>query len=297
MRFTLRSAFAATLLCGGFAAGLAQVEVPPLTARVTDLTGTLTPEQTASLEEKLRSFEERKGSQLAVLIVSTTEPEDIAEFGIRVAEAWKLGRKGIDDGVILLVAKDDRRMRIEVGYGLEGVLPDAIAKRVIAETITPHFKQGNYYGGIDAALDQMIKVIDGEPLPEPDREWSPSPGGADWLVVALVLTVIGGSILRVLFGRMGGAFATGGITAVVTYLITHILPIAAVIGVLGFILALMFGGFGGPRGWSNRGRGGGNGGWSTGWGGGGFGGGSFGGGGGFSGGGGGFGGGGASGSW
>ncbi len=293
MRLAFRNALAVALL-GGIATTLALIEVPPLTARVTDLTGTLTAEQRAQLEEKLRTFEERKGSQLAVLIAPTTEPEDIAQLGIRVAEAWQLGRKGVDDGAILIVAKDDRRLRIEVGYGLEGVLPDAIAKRIIEETIAPRFKQGDFYGGIAVGLDQMIKVVDGEPLPEPDRGWAPPPGGADWLVVALVLAVIGGGILRVLFGRMGGAAATGGITGIVVYLITHIVPIAAGIGVLGFFLALLFGGFGGPRGWSSRGRGGGSGGWSTGWGGGGFGGG---GGGGFSGGGGGFGGGGASGSW
>ncbi|HSD74103.1 MAG TPA: YgcG family protein [Steroidobacteraceae bacterium] len=292
MRRTFPIAFAAALLCGA-ALSVAQVAVPPLKARVTDLTGTLTAEQSAALEAKLRALEERKGSQLAVLIVPTTEPEDIAEFGIRVGETWKLGRKGVDDGAILIVAKDDRRMRIEVGYGLEGPLPDAIAKRIVAETITPHFKQGDFYGGIDAGVDQMIKVVEGEPLPEPDRGWSPGPGGGDWLVVALVLTVIAGSVLRLLFGRMGGALATGGVVGFVTYLITHILPIAGLIGVAGFILSLLFGGSGGPRGWVSRGRHGGLGGWT----GGGFGGGSFGGGGGFSGGGGGFGGGGASGSW
>jgi uncharacterized protein len=184
-------------------------------------------------------------------------------------------------------------MRIEVGYGLEGPLPDAIAKRIVAETITPHFKQGDYYGGIDAGLDQMIKVVDGEPLPEPDRGWSPGPRGGDWLVVALVFTVIGGSILRLFFGRMGGALATGGVAGVVAYLITRFLLIAGVVGLAAFFIALVSGGFGGRRGWASRGRGGGFGGWS----GGGLGGGSFGGGGGFSGGGGGFGGGGASGSW
>ena len=273
----------------------AQIDVPPLRARVTDLTGTLSPEQTASLEEKLRAFETRKGSQIAVLIVPTTEPEDLAEFGIRVATAWKLGRKGVDDGAILLVAKNDRRMRIEVGYGLEGVIPDAIAKRIIADTITPHFKQGDYYGGINAGVDQMIRLVDGEPLPEPDRRWTGSPGVGQWLTTILVLVVIGGSILRVIFGRTGGAIATGGLTGLIAYVITRVVPVAAGIGVLGFFLALLFGGFGGPRGWSSRGRGGG--GWGT-WPGGGFGGGGGGfGGGGFSGGGGGFGGGGASGSW
>jgi uncharacterized protein len=189
-------------------------------------------------------------------------------------------------------------MRIEVGYGLEGPLPDAIAKRIVAETITPYFKQGDFYGGIDAGLDQMIKVVDGEPLPEPDRGWSPPPGGADWLFIALVLFVIGGGVLRALLGRMGGALATGGIAGTLAYFITKVLPIAGFVGLAGFIVALLFGGFGGPGGWVSRGRRGGFGGWTDGgFGGGGLGGGSFGGGGGFSGGGGGFGGGGASGSW
>jgi uncharacterized protein len=292
MRLIYAIPLCAALLCGDIALANAQVAVPPLTARVTDLTGTLNREQSAALEEKLRAFEERKGSQLAVLIVPTTEPEDIAGFGIRVAEAWKLGRKGVDDGAILIVAKNDRRLRIEVGYGLEGVLPDALARLIIAETITPYFKQGDFYGGIDAGLDQMIRVVDGEPLPEPDRKWSPPPGGMDWIAVILVLIVIGGGVLRVLLGRVGGALATGGITGTIVYFLTHVLPIAGVAGVVGFVLALIFAGFGGPRGWVSHGRRGGFGGWTS-RGGGGF----SGGGGGFSGGGGGFGGGGASGSW
>jgi uncharacterized protein len=298
MRLMRRCIPAATLLlCGGIVAALAtaQVAVPRLAARVTDQTGTLSAEQSSQLERKLAAFEERKGSQLAVLIVPTTEPEDIAEFGIRVAEAWKLGRENVDDGAILLVAKDDRRMRIEVGYGLEGALPDAVARRITDETISPRFKQGDFYGGIDAGLEQIIKVIDGEPLPEPDRSWSPPPGAGDWVTVALVLVVIAGSVLRLLFGRMGGALATGGIAGVIAYFITRLLAIAAGVALAGFILTLLFGRFGGPRGWSSHRRGG-DGGWSGGWGGGGFGGGGFGGGG-FSGGGGGFGGGGASGSW
>ena len=171
MRLNAGFAFACALLCGGIGlvaplrALYAQVQVPPLQGRITDLTHTLSAEQAATLEQKLQAFEAKKGSQIAVLIVPTTEPEDIAAFGIRVAEAWKLGRKGVDDGAILIVAKDDHRMRIEVGYGLEGVMPDAIARRIVANTMAPHFKQGDYYGGIDAGVDQMIRIIDGEPLP------------------------------------------------------------------------------------------------------------------------------------
>ena len=272
----------------------AQIEVPALHARVTDLTGTLTAEQTSAFEQKLRDFETRKGSQIALLIVPTTEPEDIAEFGIRVADAWKLGRKGVDDGAILLVAKDDRRMRIEVGRGLEGVMPDVIAGRIVSDTIAPLFKQGDFYGGINAGLDQMIRVVDGEPLPAPDHKWSGPPSSGQWFTTALILVIIASTFLRAIFGRTFGALATGGVSGVIAYVITRVVPIAAGVAAIGFFIALLFGGFGGGRGWSNRGRGGFGGGFGS-WGGGG--GGSFGGGGGFSGGGGGFSGGGASGSW
>ena len=151
--------------------------MPQLEARVTDLTGTLTAAQQSSLEEKLKAFEERKGAQIAVLILPTTEPEDIAQFGVRLMETWKLGRKGVDDGAVLIVAKEDRELRIEVQYGLEGVLTDATSSRIINETIVPLFKQGDFYGGINAGLDQMLRVVDGEPLPEPDQAWKDAPAG------------------------------------------------------------------------------------------------------------------------
>src|SRR5450432_1295213 len=143
----------------------ADVAVPALKSRVTDLTGTLTVEQTGALEQRLAAFEAKKGSQIAVLMLASTKPEEIEQFSIRVAEAWKIGRKGTDDGLILVIAKDDRRLRIEVGYGLEGAIPDAVAKRVISETITPRFKAGDYYGGVSAGVDQLIKLVDGEKLP------------------------------------------------------------------------------------------------------------------------------------
>ena len=149
---------------------VADVAVPPLNARVTDLTGTLSGEAVTRIEAKLADLEARKGSQIAVLIVPTTQPEEIEQFGIRVADAWKLGRKGVDDGAILMVAKNDRRVRIEVGRGLEGALPDAIANRIIDETVTPHFKTADFDGGIEAGVDQMIAVVNGEPLPEPDKK-------------------------------------------------------------------------------------------------------------------------------
>src|SRR5262245_38066835 len=152
-------------------AAWAQVAVPPLKGRVTDLTGTLKPEQIASLEQMLQSFEARKGSQIAVLMLPTTAPETIEQYSLRVAEQWKVGRKKVDDGVVLVVAKNDRTVRIEVGYGLEGALNDATANRIIREVIVPRFREGDFYGGIAAAADRMIRVIDGEALPEP----SPGP--------------------------------------------------------------------------------------------------------------------------
>jgi uncharacterized protein len=266
----------------------ADVAVPPLAARVTDLTGTLSGEAVTRIEAKLAAFEAKKGSQIAVLMVPTTQPEEIEQFGIRVAEAWKLGRKKVDDGAILIVAKDDRRVRIEVGYGLEGALPDAIANRIITETITPHFKQGDYDGGVEGGVDQMISVVDGEPLPAPDKKWEPGPGFGQLLPILLVVVVVASGILRALFGRVFGSVATGGLAGGIAFLLSHLLPVGLGAGVIGFLFALLLGA---SRGWST-----GAGGWGGMGGMGGMGGGS-GGGGGFSGGGGGFGGGGASGSW
>ena len=149
------------------ACAIADVAVPPLRARVTDLTATLSAQQRAELEQTLAAFEAKKGSQLAVLIVPTTQPETVEQFAVRVEERWKLGRKGVDDGVLLLIAKEDRKLRIEVGYGLEGVLNDATAKRIIAEEIVPRFKQNDFAGGITAGVARIIRVVDGEPLPPP----------------------------------------------------------------------------------------------------------------------------------
>lgn len=262
----------------------AQVAVPELSRRVTDLTATLSADQIAALENKLAAFEAQKGSQIAVLIVPTTQPEDIAQFGIRVADQWKIGRKKIDDGAILIVAKDDRQLRIEVGYGLEGAIPDAIAKRVTAETITPFFKAGDFYGGIDAGVRQLMRLIEGEPLPPPNP--SNSGGGDDGAFVILVAGgIVAGWLLSALIGRpAAGGIAALGSGAAGAFLLgfTPLLLFVAAI-----VFAGVASGFGRGGGWSSGGGGGFGGGGS--WGGGG--GGSWGGGGG------GFGGGGASGSW
>jgi len=276
----------------------AEVAVPPLTARVTDLTGTLSGEAVTRIETKLANFEAKKGSQIAVLIVPTTQPEEIEQFGIRVAEAWKLGRKGVDDGAILIVAKHDRRVRIEVGQGLEGALPDAIANRIVTEAITPHFKLGDYDRGVEAGVDKMISVVNGEPLPEPDRKWEHRSGLGHLLPLLLVVVFVASGVLRAIFGRLLGSVATGGLAGGLVWALSHLLPIGVGAGVVAFLFAMLTGST--SRGWSaGRGWGGGfGGGLGGGFSGGGFGGGGGGGGGGgFSGGGGGFSGGGASGSW
>ncbi len=290
------------LACGLPAAAQDLQPVPKLTARVTDLTGTLTAEQQNALEQKLAAFEAAKGSQLAVLIVPTTKPEEIEQYSIRVVEQWKLGRgtvsgKRVDDGALLIIAKDDHRLRIEVGYGLEGVLTDAMSNRIITETITPAFRQGNYYAGIDSGLDQMMKLIDGEPLPPPERQWQGGHrGGSPGIFPELLFAVLIGSVvLRGIFGKTLGSAFTGAGAGLLVYLGGYALALAGVAAVGAFLITLLMGFAGSGSGWSSGTRGGLGGGWG-GLGGGGFGGGGFGGGG-FGGGGGGFGGGGASGGW
>ena len=272
--------------------------IPPLTARVTDLTGTLTSQQQSTLEQKLAAFEASRGSQLAVLIAPTTQPEEIEQYSIRVVGQWKLGRgqvggKRVDDGALLLIAKNDHRMRIEVGYGLEGVLTDAVCNRIISETIAPAFRRGDFYGGIDAGLEQMMRLIQGEPLPPPQPQWQSGRHreGSNLLVPLVFAVLVGSSLLRAIFGRTVGSVLTAGMAGGLVWLALHVLLLAGLAAIVAFVFA-MAAGLARGSGWSSYPRAGGFGG---GWGG--FGGGLGGGGGGFSGGGGGFGGGGASGSW
>ena len=269
--------------------------IPKLGARVTDLTGTLTAGQQTALEQKLSAFESAKGAQLAVLIVPTTQPEPIEEYSIRVVDAWKLGRKGVDDGALLIVAKDDHKVRIEVGRGLEGVLTDALSNRILDETVKPAFRQGDFYGGIDAGLEQMMKLVSGEPLPPPEREWQPGRRGrGGGLLLPLLFAVFAGSVvLRGIFGRTLGSVLTGTGAGLLVWIAGYALALAGLAAVGAFLFTLL-GGLGRSSGWSSGGLGGGWGGFGGGLGGGlggGFGGGGF------SGGGGGFAGGGASGSW
>jgi len=243
----------------------AQVPVPDLARRVTDLTATLSAEQAKTLEDKLAAFEAKKGSQIAVLIVSTTQPEDIAQFGIRVADAWKIGRKKVDDGVILLVAKDDRKLRLEVGYGLEGVIPDAIAKRVLAETIKPHFKTDDFVGGIDAGVNQLMRLIEGESLPVPQQQPTTQPNEGAFMFL-LMGGIIAGAMLSAMLGRlMGGMLAGVGCGVVGAWLFG--LGFAAVM--IGLMVFFIVGIRQSGGGWSSGGGFGGGGGSGGSWGGGG----------------------------
>src|SRR3954464_1546756 len=277
----------ALLLCWSYAA-LADVAVPPLTGRVVDKTATLSSGDIASLDKTLKDFEARKGSQVAVLIVPTTQPETIEQYSIRVAEAWKIGRKKIDDGAILVVAKEDRKLRIEVGYGLEGALTDVTAKRIIDEVITPKFRSGDFAGGIRDGVDRMLRVIDGEPLPAPAQRSQTTGAFNDidpFNPFLIVLVIIVGGLMRGMFGRLFGSLATGGVVAALFWFVASSLALSAIGGIIAFFVTLV-----GDAVMSSGGVG------RGGWVGGGFSGGSSSSGG-FSGGGGSFGGGGASGSW
>jgi uncharacterized protein len=289
-----RATLLALMLCWAFAA-LADVAVPPLTGRVVDKTATLSSSDVASLDRTLKDFEARKGSQVAVLIVPTTQPETIEQYSLRVAEAWKIGRRKIDDGAILVVAKDDRKLRIEVGYGLEGALTDVTSKRIIDEVITPKFRGGDFAGGISDGVSRILRVIDGEPLPAPPQRQQQNTGFLSdidpfnpFLIVAVI--VVGG-IFRAIFGRLFGSLATGGLVAALFWFIAASLALSAISGFIAFLVTMFSdamtssGGAGRGGGWVSSGGGGYSGGSSSSDSGG------------FSGGGGSFGGGGASGSW
>jgi uncharacterized protein len=257
------AAFALALCAFLQSLALAEVAVPPLQARVTDLTGTLTADQKDALERRLATFERAKGSQLAVLLLPTTQPETIEQYAIRVVDQWKLGRKGIDDGVLIVLAKDDRAVRIEVGYGLEGAIPDAVADRIVEDVMIPHLRQGDFFRGISAGIDRIIGVIEGEPLPAP-RERSPQ-GPASWVdfvPLAFIIALFAGGLLRAMFGRLLGAAFTGGLIGFLVWIVGGALFIALVTSVLVFFFTLA-GGIGGRGyygGWPGGfGRGGGGG--------------------------------------
>ena len=228
----------------------AEVAIPNLSQHVTDLTATLNAEQIAALETKLAAFEAKKGSQIAVLLLPTTQPEDIAAFGIRVADVWKIGRKNIDDGVILIIAKDDRKSRLEVGRGLEGVIPDAIAKRVLAETIRPYFKNGDYAGGVDAGVTQLIGLIEGETLPAPQAGDTSSDGFDTFLIILFFCCIVVELLFSSLFGGGIGAVVSsisiGAISAGVASFLALDIWVAVFMGIgMYFFLKLFYMGGGG----------------------------------------------------
>jgi len=292
-----RASLLALLLCWASAA-LALVAVPPLSDRVVDQTGTLPAGDIASLTQALKDLETRKGSQVAVLIVPTTDGEAIEQYALRVAEAWKIGRKKIDDGALLVIAKNDRRLRIEVGYGLEGALTDATTKRIIDEDITPKFKAGDFGGGVAAGIDKMVRIVNGEKLPEPEpphwqdsQSFNPEDLFNPFLIIPAIFF---GGLLRSLLGRLLGSAAAGALTALIAWFMVGSVMAAVIAGGIASLFVLISDSFtsagppgrrGSAGGWS----GGSGGSWSSG-----SGSSSSGG---FSGGGGSFGGGGSSGSW
>ena len=228
-------------LTASLAPALANVAVPPLVGRVVDQTGTLSSGDVATLNQTLRNFEARKGSQIAVLIVPTTDGEAIEQFSLRAAETWKIGRKKIDDGALIVVAKNDRHLRIEVGYGLEGALTDVTSKRIIDEVITPKFKSGDFAGGVSAGVNRIIRVIDGEKLPgvEPQHWQAPSLLSHIDPVFALFVLFGFGAIMRNVLGALLGATVTGGVVGVLAWFISGSVGAALLATVMVFMMALV----------------------------------------------------------
>jgi len=272
----------------------AQVPVPPLTARVMDQTGTLTAAQRQALDDKLAAFERERGSQVVVLMVPTTQPEDITDFTQRLGDTWKIGRRGVGDGVLLVVAKDDRRMRIATAKAVEGALPDLLARRIIDQAIAPQFRQGDYAAGLNAGADMIVAALRGENLPLPEQQGSLSDEEGMWvdLLVFLGIAVpLIGAVLRRIMGSRLGSVVAGGAVGFIAWNITGLLWIGIAAGLFAVLMSLFIAQLPAVpatgRGSRHGGWGGGHGGWGGGSGGGGF----------SSGGGGNFGGGGASGGW
>jgi uncharacterized protein len=276
----------AAWLCAALVVAQPLVAVPALTGRVVDLADSLSAVQQQDLDKRLSAFEQRKGSQIALLIVRSTHPETIEQYAIRVAEQWKLGRKKVDDGAILLIAKEDRTLRIEVGYGLEGALNDATCKRIIDELIVPRFRDNDFFIGVSVGLDAMMRVVDGEALPALAQSDELQIGNAGLLPVIFVAAVIIGAVMRKLLGRGKAALITGAVVGLAVWLFTSLILFALFSALVGIVITLVGAHIGGGGGWGGGGWGGG-GGRGGGGGGGGF----------RGGGGGGFGGGGASGRW
>jgi uncharacterized protein len=259
-------ALAALALLSGLPA-LAQglLPVPALTARVIDQTQTLDSAQRSGLETKLAAFEQRKGSQIVVLMVPTTAPEDIASYTQRVGDAWKIGRKGVGDGLLVVVAKNDRAMRIATAKTLEGAVPDLAASRIIDEEMKPRFRNNDFAGGLNAAVDRLIGLVDGEPLPEPSRDTGDTGESSGYGnegifgflqhfgVFLFVGVFIGAPIARAILGKKLGTVVVGGGVGVIVFFITASIAIAAIAGVIALIVTLVAAagrpGGGGGGGW------------------------------------------------
>lgn len=277
------------LACAGvFAHAQALVPVPVLTDRVIDQTGTLSAAQRQALVDKLAQFEAKAGPQIVVLLVPTTQPEDIASFVQRVGEAWRIGRRDVGDGLLLVVAKDDRKLWIAPAKALEGAVPDLAARQIVRDVISPRFKQGDFAGGIDAGVDALIARIQGEGLPAPetrDRGRIGTPGGSfdpvELLVFAFVALPVLAAVLRRVFGRALGTLASGAAGGGIAWVVTQSLLFAGIGGVIGLLFALFgglgkamrglgssshhrSGGFPSTGGWSGGGWSGGGGGFSSG---------------------------------
>ena len=271
--------FGAVLLAGGFAHAQQLAAIPPLDSPVVDTTGTLSSTQKQGLVQQALALQQRKGSQLQVLMVPSTQPEAIEQYTTRAFEQYRLGRKGVDDGVLIVIAKDDHRARIEPGYGLEGAIPDAIANRIIQEYLVPKFRADDYAGGLSEATAAIVKLVEGEPLPAPMADnRSEGDDGAGWLF-ALLAAFIVGQVARAIFGgapSLVRGVIGGGVAGGVAWLISSLLLVGGLGAAIGFFLGLArpsaggfargggFGGFGGFGGGGGGGFGGGGGGWSGG---------------------------------
>lgn len=243
--------------------------VPALDKRVIDLTATLSAADEARIAARLKEFEAQKGVQIAVLIVGTTLPEAIFDYSLRVAEAWKLGRKGVDDGVLFVIAKNDRKMQILTGPGLQGTLTDAMSKRIIGEIVGPKFRAGDFAGGIEQGIEKMIAVLQGEALPAPQKKRVDvkSVNYEGFLMLGFAAALVLGPLLRSLLGRFVGASATGAVAGAAAWWLAGGLLFPIIAGVILFIIVLMMGamnfagGRGGGGGWTSGGT---SGGWSGG---------------------------------
>ena len=258
-------AFILALTLCWFGAAFADVAVPPFKAEVVDQTATLSSGDIAALTQTLRDLQRRKGSQIAVLIVPTTQPETIEQYSIRVADAWKVGRKKIDDGALMVIAKNDRHLRIEVGYGLEGALTDVTTRRIIDEVITPKFKSSDFAGGVSAGINRMIRVIDGEPLPAPEpphwknsTSFDPTDLFNPFLIIPVLLV---GGLMRSMLGRLVGSAAAGGLVTLVAWFLFGSLLAAVLAGVIASVFVMFGDSITSPQ---PAGRRGGSGGWAGG---------------------------------